>query len=664
MDANREDFVDYMDGMEENGEDDGMEANREDDDNMNGMAANGKDSFDYIPLYQHILKGDGQNTKLFLDENPEAKTGSITGLGATALHIAVQADVGKEFVQYLVNLLPNDYKCEQVDFEQRTALHYAAMMGNTEATKILVSRNPNLTQSLDGEHATPLHLAAKFAHEDTTRYLLVKTMDIFKTMEITKSIQPDTPRPFEKAKSIQPDTAAPFKKEVGAELLNSLIVAGYYDLAITVVDNYKDLALGWDRDGVSALEKLAQNPHAFYSGTDLGFFKSKLYNYISVKKNNVIGRRCDVENPDAGSPECISEPFAYFGCLKQIYKTKLMNKQAEELARMLLDVAATESYPDVVSKKDEFARMAIIEDAFLKAVRMGIPEMVSVIIEACPDVLFSFDTKHRLMSHIAVENRKEKVYYLIHQIRMRKNMLLSATDNEKNSVLHLAAKLGPTPSSGAVLQLQRELQWYKEVEEVVPPSYQTMANSNNKTPKQLFTEEHKGLVKDGEDWMKKTAEACSTVASLITTVAFAGAFTLPGGNKEEGPPVYLHDLSFLIFSISNALALFASATAVLMFLSILTSRYLEEDFLKTLPTRMIIGLSSLFLSIAFMLAAFCSALHIALVHRLEWIVFPLIMLSFVPVGFYAFSQGPLLLEMLVSTYWPGLFKGDRKEKIY
>ncbi|KAJ8756048.1 hypothetical protein K2173_024595 [Erythroxylum novogranatense] len=632
MDANRDDFVDYMNGME---------ANREDDDDMNGMEENGEDDVMgpeafvcYIPLHQHIIKGDGQNTKIFLDENPVAKTGPITAFRATALHIAVQADVGKEFVQYLVNLLPNDYKCEQVDFQQRTALHYAAMLGNTEATKILVSRNPNLTQLLDEDDATPLHLAAKFANKGTTSYLL------FKTMEIAKCIKPDTPSPFE--------------KEVGAELLKSLIGADYYDLAIIVVDNYKDLALETDRDGVTALENLAQNPHAFYSGTDLGFFKGKLYNYISVKKNNVIGRRCDVENPDAGSLECISEPLAYFGRLKQIYEIKLMNKQAEELASKLCTAAAK-----------SVDGIPIMIKAFSIAVSKGISEMVREIIKAFPDVLAFDDEKQRFMSHIAIENRKEKVYDMIGEMQLRSNKLLSARDTDGNSVLHLAAKLGPTSSSsGAVLQLQRELQWFKEVGKVVKPSYKTMLNKDQKTPKQLFTKEHKELVEKGEEWMKKTAEACSIVASLITTVAFAGAFTFPGGNNEVGTPVYLHELSFLIFSISNALALFTSATAVLTFLSILTSRYLEEDFLKILPTRMIIGLSSLLLSIAFMLAAFCSALHIALVHRLHWIVFPLIMLSLVPVVLYNFTQVPLIFEMMRSTYWPGIFKGDRKKKFY
>jgi hypothetical protein len=44
---------------------------------------------------------------------------------------------------------------------------------------------------------------------------------------------------------------------------------------------------------------------------------------------------------------------------------------------------------------------------------------------------------------------------------------------------------------------------------------------------------HKDLQKDGEKWMKDTANYCMLVATLIATVIFAIAFTVPGGNNQE-----------------------------------------------------------------------------------------------------------------------------------
>ncbi|KAJ8756074.1 hypothetical protein K2173_024621 [Erythroxylum novogranatense] len=246
-----------------------------------------------------------------------------------------------------------------------------------------------------------------------------------------------------------------------------------------------------------------------------------------------------------------------------------------------------------------------------------------------------------------------------------KHYVISYRDKARDNLLHLAGRLEPSNRiSGAALQMQRELQWFKEVENIVRPSFKERENNEGKTPREVFTEEHKELVVKGEEWMKSTASSCTVVAALVVTVVFAAAFTLPGGNNSNGTPVYLHDLSFLIFTVSNALGLFASSTSVLMFLGILTSRYSEEDFLRALPMRMCIGLITLFLSMAFMLAAFSCSLHIVLVHRLKWVAAPIILLAGIPVTLFGFLQFPLLVEIVSSTFGPSIFRRQGKEIIY
>lgn len=59
--------------------------------------------------------------------------------------------------------------------------------------------------------------------------------------------------------------------------------------------------------------------------------------------------------------------------------------------------------------------------------------------------------------------------------------------------------------------------------------------------------------------------------------------------------------AFVIFAVSDAVSLFTSSTSLLMFLSILTSRYAEEDFLHALPKRLRVRFFTLFLSILFMM---------------------------------------------------------------
>ncbi|KAF2292212.1 hypothetical protein GH714_016963 [Hevea brasiliensis] len=136
-------------------------------------------------------------------------------------------------------------------------------------------------------------------------------------------------------------------------------------------------------------------------------------------------------------------------------------------------------------------------------------------------------------------------------------------------MLHLAAKLNASNKiSGAALQMQRELQWFQEMEKVVQPSYKENIGENGHIPRILFTKEHKNLVETGEKWMKDTATSCATVAALVITVVFAAAFTVPGGNNsDKGIPIYLKETAFMIFAISDALGLFASSTSLLMFLA-------------------------------------------------------------------------------------------------
>ena len=180
------------------------------------------------------------------------------------------------------------------------------------------------------------------------------------------------------------------------------------------------------------------------------------------------------------------------------------------------------------------------------------------------------------------------------------------------------------------------------------------------TPAQQFTKDHKELGLAGEKWMKDTATSCTVVGALIVTIMFAAAFTVPGGTDQNtGFPMFLHKKIFMLFILSDAISLFSSTTSVLMFLGILTSRYAEEDFLKSLPKKMIIGLSTLFLSIATMMIAFCLALLVMLEQK-SWIFIPIVSLSSIPVTLFVLMQFPLLVEIYVSTY--GARNFDRKVK--
>ena len=183
------------------------------------------------------------------------------------------------------------------------------------------------------------------------------------------------------------------------------------------------------------------------------------------------------------------------------------------------------------------------------------------------------------------------------------------------------------------------------------PLYFKKENNKHEIPEQLFSRKHKELQQDGEKWMKSTANSGMIVSTLITTVVFAAAFTLPGGINSKGAPIDLGSTMFMIFVLSDGLAFIASVVSIMMFLSILTSRYAEYDFLKSLPLKLMIGLASLFFSIITMVVAFCSTLSIACHHGLNWVPFLISVIAFVPVALFALLQFPFWSDTFSSTYW-------------
>ncbi|XP_060675758.1 ankyrin repeat-containing protein NPR4-like [Ziziphus jujuba] len=155
--------------------------------------------------------------------------------------------------------------------------------------------------------------------------------------------------------------------------------------------------------------------------------------------------------------------------------------------------------------------------------------------------------------------------------------------------------------------------------------------------------------------MKETATSCTLVGALIVTIMLAATFTVPGGNYERTAyPKFLDGKTFMLFIISDAISLFSSTTSVLMLLGILTSTYAEDDFLKSLAKKLMIGLGKLFLSIATMMISFCAAVSMMLDDKKSWVAFLIISLGGIPVTLFVLIQFPLLIEIYLSTYGPNI----------
>ncbi|XP_054782653.1 ankyrin repeat-containing protein NPR4-like isoform X2 [Prosopis cineraria] len=292
------------------------------------------------------------------------------------------------------------------------------------------------------------------------------------------------------------------------------------------------------------------------------------------------------------------------------------------------------------------------ETPILIAAKNGVTEMVEKIIELFPVAIHDMNEEKKNVVLLAVEHRPH-VYQLLLQRNILKESAFRKVDHKGNSALHLAAKFGqykPWLIPGAALQMQWEIKWFEFVKESMPSHLFVRRNNRNKTPKDIFTETHAQLVKSGGDWLNKTSESCSVVAALIATVAFATSATLPGGvDQETGHPTLEREPAFNVFAISSLIALCCSITAVVMFLSILTSRYQEYDFRVNLPMKLILGLTSLFMSIASMLVSFCAGHFFVLRDQLQYAALPIYAVTCLPVTLFALAQFPLYFDLVWAT---------------
>ncbi|CAI9773347.1 unnamed protein product [Fraxinus pennsylvanica] len=182
-----------------------------------------------------------------------------------------------------------------------------------------------------------------------------------------------------------------------------------------------------------------------------------------------------------------------------------MRRQASQLVKGLWEQIMTLSDSDIIKLIQE-------TQVFHDAAKIGNVEFLTLLTHSYPDLIWKVDSNKYSVFHVAVINRQEKVFSLIYHIGAVKDLITLNIDNKGNNILHLAGKLTP-PSrlnivSGAALQMQRELLWFKEVEKIVPYSVLNVKNRDDQTPRELFSKEHKKLRKDGEEWMKETATSC------------------------------------------------------------------------------------------------------------------------------------------------------------
>ncbi|XP_060192872.1 uncharacterized protein LOC132622304 [Lycium barbarum] len=622
----------------------------------------------YQILYQAALKDNWRIAEPILKKDPSFATHQISERGETVLHIAAAARSTKILGQLMKLMKTGDL--ELLNLDGSTAFCFAAASGLVEIAKAMKEKNPNLPNIRGEDNALPITVAAMVGNKAMVSYLYgVTNLDALQEKD-------------------------------RYDLLETFIQNEMYDVALNIFEKDRKLASQVLEGDTPVLNALARKSLVISNQNQGGNWERYL-----------IVRAC--------SPAWRMFKSAISMARRQFIpwiKVQVLQEKAlmKEQAGLLLEELWAECQR---SSEDKLLKLVETESLLHTAAKTGNVEFLVVAISNNPDLIWKVDKYNRTIFHVAVLYREEKVFSLIHQIGAIKDLLILLTDENDNNILHLAGKLGqpvhkhkiqlapsaagaesvqqPEPSynakviksleqllqsvkgeernmppsflrvSGAALQMQREMLWFKEMEKIVPPSHLRMKNKDGKTPRQLFTEEHKQLLKQGEMWMKDTANSCMIVATLIATMVFAAGFTVPGGNNgDNGIPILLKLNAFAVFVISDALALFGSIVSIIMFLSILTSRYAEDDFLVSLPAKLLFGLTTLFVSIVSMLVAFAATFFLVYSNHVAWEPKLVAACAAIPVALFGCLQYKLWFDVAKSTYWSKYHFRQGKHTLY
>ncbi|KAL5540357.1 hypothetical protein UlMin_043026 [Ulmus minor] len=619
-----------------------------------------KKKFEFEDFFEAVrnIKDNWRIVKDILTKHPQEDEEIVVtqhpGTKETGLHVAVTAG-NENIVKELVKLMPKD-KLEIKGTDELTALGEAVLTGNTNMAICMVEKNKKIVSIAGGfNKLLPVVDALSYGYNDMADYLYSKTKQY---------LSPEDD--FNNA----------------AALLYWSIDAKDYDIAWDMLCRFPRLAITVHEDYGSPFCTLAENPAMFRSTSTRGFnfWQRWIYNHGRSKYAATNDIYINVPNQEDSQTSrkniCCTGTYFYFKFgqvlaynyfeypfppnlvlrlllrIEHIHKMKYGHDRTNEILKKMCE--------EIKPLDDDELKKSLVVDALRTATANGMIEFFVTLIQANPELLWLNDKNTgRYLFMIAVEHRQPKIFSHIHGLKS-KQAIAALRDSSDNNLLHMAGLLAPSSQlssiAGPALQMQRELQWFEEVKKVISPSLKEVRNADDETPQELFTESHKDLKEKGEKWMKDTAQSCTVPAALIVTIMFAAAFTVPGGLiQDTGRPLLLHDKFFRLFIISDAVSLFSSAISMIMFLGILSSPYREADFLRSLPTKLMIGLFTLFLSIVAMMICF-SAVLLILFDGESWVIFPIILSSSLPITLYLFMQFGLLFEIFKSTYGSSIFE--------
>nr|GLL45503.1 uncharacterized protein LOC109168306 [Ipomoea trifida] len=316
-----------------------------------------------------------------------------------------------------------------VDYSKYRPLYRAILAANWEDALIFFNQNPTAIQSpLNSFLDTALHVAAKVGNAS----FMVKLVALILSGDNEEVVEALSPR-----------------NDIGNTPLHFAALHGNIEVADILVRRNSNLLYLHNNYGWFPIHCAAINNR-----------KSKdafLY-FLSHTRDDEYGQPNPYAGPTGATILINLIHHKFYGLVgKSIVNKMVLHHQAVKLLKCLCDQLKTLNDTQLTS----LTNLAVFE-----ATRLDIWQVILNIADAYPHLVYFSNSMRQRILHVAVINRCENVFNLVCGTIVLRNTLSTYQDVNHNSVLHFAGKLAPPHKlnlvSGAALQMQRELQWFKK----------------------------------------------------------------------------------------------------------------------------------------------------------------------------------------------------------
>ncbi|RVX07879.1 Ankyrin repeat-containing protein ITN1 [Vitis vinifera] len=586
-------------------------------------------------LYKALMKGDEKEVIQLCLSIPEGPVHIMTIHMDTVLHMATYSKQADLVLKLLENL-PETHlnKLTLQNDAGNTILHEAATSNSTtNAAREMLNKAPELLSLSNFLGETPIFRAARYGKTRVFEFLATEVDKVCARMTEEHRID------------------AFFRRMDGTTILHISILAEHF-----VVSRKGDKTEGGDNQGLHVCK-----PVSFISDLAKSCWRSPILEAVRKEKARYesAAKLAELLIPNDTSwkltnpREDRSKPRTHRYGPRTSLNEKGLGRDGLQSLSVGNEEKETPQGQSQESKKSSFTEREggggeeedyttpIIktgETPLFLATMSGIREIVEQILDVHPQAIEHINNRGKNILHVAVKYRQIEIFNLVVNNEMLARRLVRKTDEWGNSILHMVGKkrsgyIAEKIQSPA-LQLQKELLLFE-------------------TPEELFAKTYSDLHNSATDWLKRTSENCTIVAVLIATVAFAAAYTIPGGpNQSTGLPLLLSQPFFVIFTLTDVISLTFALTSVVTFLSILTSSFRLQDFKNSLPQKLMLGFTFLILSVSMMMVAFAATIVLMIRNKERWTKIVLYSVAFLPVTLFAISYSPLYLSLLEACKYP------------